>query len=473
MSKAKTPVCDVQHNFSRVSLTRCESYDSAALKAALRRLFYLLGLDEKNPLGCLIRPGDKVVLKPNWVKECHEHNANEWQSVITHPSIIDNVLEFVLIALNGRGNVTIMDGPQTDSSFAKILSHMQADRWIMKGHLYGVRVDLLDLREDEWVAKGGIVVKRHKLPGDPKGSIIADLKEESSFSDKPVPSLGYYGADYMCDETTWAHSEGRNLYKVSRTAVDGDVFINLPKMKTHGKAGITACMKNLVGINTYKNYLPHHAQGTPAQGGDQYPCDSRAHMLESSITARLKTMWGKYPSTSKYFIPVKYLGGKIFGDSSKILRSGAWHGNDTLWRMVIDLNKVLLYANSDNTLRESNFCSTKRYFALVDAITAGEGLGPMAHDVKNARMLMAGFNPLAVDCVAAKMMGFDYRKVLYLKNAFDLVHYPIANFTYEDISVHSDHPALNRCLKSISALDTDKFRPAPGWAGHIEEEYSD
>lgn len=56
--------------------------------------------------------------------------------------------------------------------------------------------------------------------------------------------------------------------------------------------------------------------------------------------------------------------------------------------------------------------------------------------------------PLAVDCVAANIMGFDYRKIHYLREAFNIVEYPIADFN-DDIRVLSDYEPWNRPLKDI------------------------
>ena len=53
----------------------------------------------------VIKPGDKVVLKPNWVKESHMYRPGEWDYVITHPALIQIVLESVLHRLNGKGEV--------------------------------------------------------------------------------------------------------------------------------------------------------------------------------------------------------------------------------------------------------------------------------------------------------------------------------------------------------------------------------
>ena len=39
----------------------------------------------------------------------------------------------------------------------------------------------------------------------------------------------------------------------------------MPKLKTHKKCGVTISLKNLVGLNTNKNLLPHHSLGTPSR----------------------------------------------------------------------------------------------------------------------------------------------------------------------------------------------------------------
>jgi len=40
--------------------------------------------------------------------------------------------------------------------------------------------------------------------------------------------------------------------------------------------------------------------------------------------------------------------GKIaFGDTEEVVRSGNWFGNDSHWRMCLDLNKLLLYGEAD------------------------------------------------------------------------------------------------------------------------------
>ena len=94
----------------------------------VRELFYSLGLDQAaygtpawNPLGALVHPGDRVVLKPNLIWHAHRYNQHEFEQIITHGSIIRAVLDYVLIALQGRGEIWVADGPQLDADW-KVIS---------------------------------------------------------------------------------------------------------------------------------------------------------------------------------------------------------------------------------------------------------------------------------------------------------------------------------------------------------------
>ena len=70
--------------------------------------------------------------------------------------------------------------------------------------------------------------------------------------------------------------------------MDADVFINIPKLKSHKKVGLTCALKNLVGINANKNWLPHHTEGTPDKGGDQFPAATMKARLEHSWMGAIK-----------------------------------------------------------------------------------------------------------------------------------------------------------------------------------------
>lgn len=412
-----------------------------------------------------VRAGDRVVLKPNWVKEHDERSPGPgaWEHVVTHPTVIEAVTNWVAERLDGTGSVTICDAPQTDSSFARIREYCGLDRLIenCSARFPGVDFKLLDLRPEEWLAVDGVTVSRTNLAGDPLGATEVRLNEESEF-------VGYagcgrlYGASYDLDETNRHHTGSTHEYLLCRTPMSADVLINLPKLKTHKKVGLTCALKNLVGINANKNWLPHHTEGTPDLGGDQFPANTAKARLEHSWMGTAKRLLKHSPLMSRLFVPVKKIGRMFFGDTQRVVRSGNWHGNDTCWRMVLDLNKCLFGYDGEGNKRTTPL----RYLALVDGIVGGEGNGPMAPDAKACGVLIAGRHPAAVDVVAAALMGFDPGRIRMLKNAFAMERGSFVKFTTSDIELVSNHDAWRGGLSSIE--DVFSFKPHFGWVGAIE-----
>src|SRR5258706_13817689 len=77
-----------------------------------------IGTPQWNPLGDFIEPGQRVLIKPNFVLDFHGFGWS-LESVITHGSIIRAVLDYVLLALEGQGVVRIVYGPLRRPDFAK------------------------------------------------------------------------------------------------------------------------------------------------------------------------------------------------------------------------------------------------------------------------------------------------------------------------------------------------------------------
>ena len=101
--------------------------------------------------------------------------------------------------------------------------------------------------------------------------------------------------------------------------MEADVFINIPKLKTHKKVGLTCALKNLVGINANKNWLPHHTEGTTDRGGDQFPASNRKARLEHTWMGAIKSKLRNRPRLSRFFIPVKKAGRLVFGDTQSVV----------------------------------------------------------------------------------------------------------------------------------------------------------
>jgi uncharacterized protein (DUF362 family) len=413
-----------------------------------------------------IRPGDRVVLKPNWVKEHdlrHPNDEKSWLQVITHPAVILEVARWAAQRLQGRGSVTICDAPQSDSSFKKIRAYCNLDKLVEQciSEFPGVTFQLFDLRSEEWDARDGVTVATTRLPGDPAGSVNIHLDENSEF-------IGYrgqgklYGAAYDVAITNKQHRDPNHEYLLSRTPVAADVLINIPKLKTHKKVGLTVALKNMVGTTARTNWLPRHTEGTPDQGGDQFADSTGKRKMESVLMGKARRVLKGRHFLSRMFVPLKKLGRVYFGDTQNVVRSGNWYGNDTAWRMILDLTKCIFYFDGEGQRREQPL----RYLVVVDGIIAGEGDGPMACDPKACGVIMAGTNPVAVDCVSAALMGFDWRKAKLLRNAFAITRLPVANFSPDAIKVVSNNPAWTGPMDNMK--DRFEFQPHFGWAGHLE-----
>ncbi|MHC4117535.1 MAG: DUF362 domain-containing protein [Planctomycetota bacterium] len=439
----------------------------SGVREALRQL----GLDEENygtkdwnPLGDLVRPGDNVLIKPNLIRESHAKRTDEWEQVITHPSVIRAILDYVYIALRGDGRVTIADGPQTDSDFGKICHRMSLESVIDFFHERGLEISVVDLRREHWLQKGGVTCERRALPGDPRGYVDVDLGQASEFHDYGLNGR-FYGADYDVSETARYHNDGRHAYVLCRTAMEADVIINLPKMKTHKKTGVTLSLKNMVGVNGLRNCLPHHTIGTAADGGDEFPDGGRNNRLQSLAIAGFKrhltSVGGSGGAVSRLAVR---LGRLVFGDTARVVRSGNWHGNDTLWRTVLDLNKILFHFGGSGERRSS----PPRYLAVVDGVIAGDGDGPSSPDKKSAGLIVAGLNPVALDTVCATLMGFDFEKIPLLVNAWRIEQDPLVDFGPEELTCRSNVPQWCGNLQNLRNAEHLGFHPHFGWAGHIE-----
>ncbi len=415
-----------------------------------------------------IHPGDWVVIKPNLVKESKDGDPSEWEAVITSPALIGLVCDYVCRKLEGKGRVTICDAPQTDSSFQKIAQLLDLEGIAVRCRKeHNVEVEILDLRNEEWVNEAGIITKRNPLPGDPRGNIAFNLGKQSLLYGHRGEGR-YYGADYDSNVVNGHHRGETHEYLICATPVLADVFINLPKLKTHKKTGVTLSLKNLVGINADKNWLPHHTEGSPRDGGDQFPDMGTRQILEQrSVHFARRLALGLPVLGPKICQKLRGPGAVAFGANDKVIRSGNWHGNDTTWRMVLDLNRCLLYGNPDGSLRRDN---PKRYYTLIDGIVGMDGMGPMQGDPVRSNVVVCGADPVAVDMVAARVMGFDWRKIPVIREAFSIGAMPITNCTPEAVNVESDIPDWNGAFLDIETKEFLVFKPHFGWAGQIEYE---
>jgi hypothetical protein len=376
-------------------------------------------------------------------------------------------LDYVYIALKGKGRIIIADAPQNDADFDAIrqITGLDEIQEFYRQHA-GLEVEVYDLRPEKARKVDGIIAGHERLPGDPAGYVKVNLGQHSAFNEIRHLCHLLYGAEYDTSELRSHHHGDVHEYLISKTIMEADCVINLPKLKTHKKTGITVSMKNIVGINGNKNWLPHHREGTPSQGGDQFANDSIKHRIEQKTMVCFRHLFPLFgPLRGVMAKPLKALGKKIFGDTNTCtIRSGNWYGNDTTWRMVIDLNRILMYADNDGYLQDN---PARCIFCIVDGIVGGEGNGPLDPTPKPAGVVLAGTNPVVIDLTCARLMGFDYKRLPALSQALDNHSLPLAAFEYDEVICKSEGRQFDRPLNEFDGVSL-AFKPHFGWQGHIE-----
>lgn len=450
---------------------------------AVRNVLFLLSLDKDNfdtsqwnPFKEIIKPHDTVVIKPNFVLSNHDEGGDLF-SIITHPSVIRAVVDYVYIALTGEGRIIIADAPQMDCNFKELLekTKLESIKELYEKEL-GFNIEIYDLR-DFWLdkkesPKAAYSTNRHKLPGDPLGGVLVNLGKDSLFYGVNNYEH-FYGADYNREETIRHHHGEVQEYLVSKTILSADVVISVPKLKVHKKVGVTLNIKGLVGTTVNKNYLVHYTLGTPSEGGDQFP-DGVLNAKEATAVKLQRWAYDmflskKNPMSNLLYdvsatlgrLILKPFGFKLNREKS-ILDAGNWHGNDSTWRMAVDLSKIFIYADKEGSLQDA---PVRRMFSIVDGVIGGEGDGPLTPDSKRCGLIIAGFNPCAVDLVCTRLMGFDYKKIEMLKYALD---YPeLFKVGLPEIKIFSNRDFGNLFDEENKNMYFD-FEPHPGWKGFIE-----
>lgn len=446
---------------------------------AVRDALFLLGLDaahagtaEWNPLGELVQPGGTVVIKPNMVRHYNGNPAGSLESVLTHGSVLRPLIDYALRALEFRGRIVVADAPQHDGDISVI--HQYAGREAIEKHYqdhYGFTVEFLDLRQEWVIYQDGIIVERFPLPGDPAGYSLVDLGGASEFADPKVNHRRLRGSEYDAEETVAHHSGDSHQYLLCNTVVKADLVINVPKIKTHKKAGVTLALKNLFGINGNKNLLPHHSFGFPHQGGDEFPAPSAYRRVRSQLVEWSRPIL-KHGRLVRFFRAARRAERSMM--TLDPTRSGNWHGNDTIWRTIVDLNKAFFSTNRQGKLQDAP-TRDRAYLVVLDGILAGEGNGPMEPDDRPAGVICAGLDPIAADLTVIRLMGFDWRKVKKVARSLALTRFRFTRVGGEqDVRVNVQYADGGRRSVPLSELDLDlRFRPHVGWIGNLERETDD
>jgi uncharacterized protein (DUF362 family) len=430
-------------------------YDFALLKSAIDGLIRQSAID--------LRAKRHVVIKPNWIQESHQNDPAVWEDLITHPTLVGAVVDAIASHLAPGAVISVCDAPHTYANFDAILARGDARmllQEISRRHA-GITVEILDLRREAAVLRDGVIVSRRPLAQDPRGYAAVDLGPPSLFSSRTATGE-FYGADYDREEVNHHHSGGRHEYLIAATPLCADLFVNLPKLKTHKKTGLTCALKNLVGINGDKNWLPHHTDGSPSQGGDERPDGRGLGMHETRLKRQMQAIAFGAPLVGPHLFKLaRAVAAPVLGDSSRTIRNGNWYGNDTCWRMALDLNRALLYADPSGKLRTVS--ERKDYLAIVDGIVCGEGNGPLDPSPVSGGVLIAGTDPGEVDATAAKLMGFELDLLRIVTAAFEPHALPITTNGLSELRCEDGRVGTSISVHDVQPCVPGGFEPHFGW----------
>ena len=443
-----------EYQFQSVSEEENDIYDM------VRNSLYGLGMDRGsygkkswNPFKQIINPGDIVLIKPNMVLQSNHNERNGTECLITHPSIVRAIIDYVIIALEGNGSIVIGDAPVQNCDFSRLINENHYCDIVSFYKQNGIKIDIIDLRKNN-----------SSIEFD--GESYIDIGKDSAFNNKGKLSPQKRGnmriTGYPVDTIKKMHGIVKHEYSIASIVLKADVIINLPKPKCHKKAGVTISLKNMIGVISDKACLPHHTIGSIEEGGDEYKYKLWTKKIRSCIDEKNDTILDKRGRYSTFLFVLRTI---IYQVEKRIRKDsfyeGSWWGNDTIWRTICDVNRIVIYANKEGQLCHS---PQRKMFILADMIIAGEGEGPLEPAPKPVGMLISSLNAIALDKTICSIMGFDYEKIPSILHAGDGSRFRLKDSIPEVISNADEFDG-----KSVSSLRLCGFEfiPASGWKGHI------
>ena len=432
----------------------------------VRELFRDMCLDERhygtaawNPLGDWIQRGQSVFALVNFITVRRPMQSRaDFAAMLTHPSVIRAVLDYLMIATGDAALVSFGNSPVQSAEMDRLMAQNGANR-LREFYLRYAGRDLgpKDLRL--YISQvNSLGARKSFREFDPRDEITFDLGARSLLDSLPEKAFSEFRVeDYGSDATRHFHSKGKHLYKVHRKVVESDVIFHVAKLKTHGKVALTGALKGAVGTIGRKECLAHHRHGSAQEGNDEF---RRSTMLTGLYAALGERATAECSNTVR--VLHKALG-RVLDRILGVDIRGSWYGNDTTWRMALDINKCLIYGKGDGSIGPA---PVRKICCLIDGIVSGEGDGPIHVRSRRDGVLLLARDPCFADLGAALLMGFDPNRIPLILEAFRTGELPItsapataAAFLLNGAPVAAD---------DIPGKIVPPFRPPRGWAGHVE-----
>lgn len=385
-----------------------------------------------------------ILLKPNWVNDIRKKEHH--YCLITNENFI---IAFVELLLEYKPKKLIIgDAPIQLCRWSNLYSKDFENQIVNLSKLNNIVIELIDFRRTVWAEKN---YQTEKVPLTEY--IIFDLGHESKLDEISSTKSKFRVTNYDPKKLEETHSFGMHKYCITKHLFEADIVISLPKIKTHQKAGITNALKILVGLNGDKDFLPHHRIGGTEMGGDCYPGKSKVYFLAE----RMLDWVNRFIGTKLYGILIKlpYYIWKIKPKSQFHSLSAGWYGNDTVWRMVYDLNTIALYGDKNGLIHKE---PQREIYSLCDAIIGGQGDGPLNPEPLPLGYIAFSNNAIIMDIAFTKIMGFDINKIPLLREM-------ILKLEHSDYEINLDKRKVK--LEDLKLISVNA-KPSPGWVGQIE-----
>ena len=436
---------------------------------AVRACFAQAGLDREhldtplwNPLGAFVRPGSRVFVLCNFVLDQQAgETAQDFAAKCIHGSVLRALVDYVLLAVGEAGNVAFGNAAMQHCDWEAVLDETGARAVLEFYRSIGAAVEAKDLRlyviRKSRIGKVTVLERRQEWNGVPVNlgahSLMVELDRE--------PRTPYRVMNYSPARMEASHSKGNHVYVIHRQILEADTILSLSKLNTHEKTGITCALKSVVGTVGHKDSLPHYRFGSPEIGGDEYPADT------TGLLRRILAFHYQVQRTSP-----ESVWGTALRVMDRVIRygtrrwapitEGGWWGNDTAWRMVLDLNRIVTYAASSGELQPS---PCRQHLAFIDGIVGGEGQGPLSPRAVQSGLLMFSRNPVVADFACASMMRFDPQQLPMIREALRLFKYPLVDpsWVVEEVVYNGRSSSMSE-LKNLA---THNYKPPAGWQGRL------
>jgi len=387
----------------------------------------------------------KIFLKPNWVT--HSKKESDEICLRTNDNLLIALVRVILE--QSPQSILIGDAPIQGCDWDMMIDNNFLSEIKSLSEKYKIPIIIKDFR------RVNLDVENNKLSTNRKNIseyLIFDTERDSYLEPISTKRSNFRVTCYNPDRLAESHTQGIHKYCITKELFEADVIISVPKLKTHQKTGITGALKNLVGINGDKDYLPHHRIGGIGHGGDCYPGNNYFRLLSEKLLDSANRNIGKSSYKVWQFFSAVFW--KLSNPKPVHQMAAGWYGNDTCWRMVMDLNRIAIYGKRDGTLSDT---PQRILYSLCDGIIGGQGNGPLEPEPLPLGIVTFSNNSVITDICAATLMGFDINKINLLKNSSHQIK-------CENIAI-----ILNNKISNIKQLQTLKIKttPPPGWNNYL------